>query len=59
MEEKRNAYRALVSKLEGTTPFRTCQPTPQDNIKWMLKKQSSSAWTGLISVRIGTSGGLL
>jgi hypothetical protein len=28
-------------------------------IKWMLKKQEVRVWTGLIWLRIGTTGGLL
>ena len=28
-------------------------------LKWMLKKQDGKAWTGLLWLRIGTSGRLL
>jgi hypothetical protein len=30
-----------------------------DNIKWILQRQDGVVWTGLVWLRIATSGGLL
>jgi hypothetical protein len=52
MEEKRNAYRILVGKPEGKRPLGRPRRRWEDNIRMVV-------WTGLIWLRIGTSGGPL
>jgi hypothetical protein len=59
MGERRVAYRALVEKPEGKIPLGRPRLTWKDNIKMDLLKNRMVAWTGLIWLRIGTSGGLL
>jgi hypothetical protein len=44
----RNASRTLVGKPEG-----------RKILKWILRKYSGRVWTGLVWLRIGTSGWLL
>jgi hypothetical protein len=58
MGEKRIAYRLLVGKPEGKRPLG--RPTRRwvDNIKMDLR-YGGVIWTGLIWLRIGTSGGIL
>jgi hypothetical protein len=48
MVEKRTAYRILVGKPEGVWTV----------LKWILDRRDWVVWTGLIWLRIGTSGGL-
>jgi hypothetical protein len=58
--EKRNAYRILEGKPEGKRPLGTPRRRWEDNIKMDLReRQDGVVWTGLIWLRIGTSGGLL
>jgi hypothetical protein len=56
--EKRNAYRTLVGKPDGKRPLGRARRRCVDNIKMGLR-QNGVVWTGLIRLRIGTSGGLL
>jgi hypothetical protein len=49
MGEKRNAYRILVGKPQGTPRHRWVGNIKMDGV----------VWTGLIWLRIATSGGLL
>jgi hypothetical protein len=56
--EERNSYRILVGKPEGKRPLGIPRRRWADNIK-MDVRQDEMVWTGLISFRIGTSGGLL
>jgi hypothetical protein len=58
MGEMRNAYSILVGKSEGKRPLR--RPSVDWKVlKWMLGKLGGKVWTGLIWLRIETSGGLL
>jgi hypothetical protein len=59
MGERRVACRILVQKPEGKRPLGNTKHSSGDNIKMDLKKQSERAWTGLICLRVGTSGELL
>jgi hypothetical protein len=52
--EKRNAYRILMGMPEGKRPLGRPRRRWVDNIK-----MDGMMWTGLIWLRIGTSGGLL
>jgi hypothetical protein len=52
----RHAYRMLVGKPEGKRSL----GRPRSNIKMDLREREGVVvWTGLIWLRIGTSGGLL
>jgi hypothetical protein len=51
--EKRNAYRILVGKPEGKRPI------GRPRSRWVDSIQDGLLWTGLIRLRIRTSGGLL
>jgi hypothetical protein len=46
-----------LKRAEGNRPLGS-QARWEDNIKMILKKWAGNAWTGLIWLRIGTSGGL-
>jgi hypothetical protein len=56
--EKTNAYTILVGKPEGKRPLVRPRRRWVDTIKMDLR-QHWVVWTGLIWLRIGTSGGLL
>jgi hypothetical protein len=62
MVEKRNAYRLLVGKPEGTRPLQRHRCRWVDNIKrvffFFLEREDGVMWTGLVWLRIGTSGEL-
>jgi hypothetical protein len=58
MDEKRNACRILMGKPEGKKPLGRRRHRWVDNIKIDFR-QDRMVWTGLIWLRIGTSGGLL
>jgi hypothetical protein len=60
MGAKGQAYRVLVGKPEGKRLLGSPTLGWEDNIKTDLKKKKSGVeWTGLIWLRIGTSGRLL
>jgi hypothetical protein len=60
MGEKITAYRILVGKPEGKRPLGRPRRGWTDNIKIDLKRDKMGRYgTGLIWLRIGTSGGLL
>jgi hypothetical protein len=56
--ERRNADRILVGKPETKRPLGRFRRRWEDNIKMDIR-QDWVVWTGLIWLRIGTSGGLL
>jgi hypothetical protein len=58
MGAQRNAYRILVGKPEGKRPLGRPRCRWVDHIKMDLI-EDGVVWTGLIWLRIGTSGGLL
>jgi hypothetical protein len=57
--EKRNAYGILEKNPEGRRPLGRPRRRWVDNIKTNLRDRMGMVWTGLIRLRIGTSGGLL
>jgi hypothetical protein len=58
--EKRNAYRILVGTLREKRPLGRSRRRWVDNIKIDLREIGGGVvWTGLISLRIGGSSGLL
>jgi hypothetical protein len=59
MGEKRNAYRLLVGKPEGKRSLERPRRKWVDNIKIDLLEIGWAVWTGLVWLRIGTSGELL
>jgi hypothetical protein len=61
MGVKRNAYRILVGEPEGKRPLGRPRRRWVDNIEIDLRDigWDGMVWTGLIWLRIGTSGGLL
>jgi hypothetical protein len=56
--DKRGIYTVLVGKPEGKTSLGRPRDRLEDNIKLDLR-QEGMVWTGLIWLRIGTSGGIL
>jgi hypothetical protein len=54
--KKRNAYQILVGKPEGKTSPGRSRHRWEDNIKIDLTEIGWTIWTGLIWLRIGTSG---
>jgi hypothetical protein len=59
MTKKRNVNRILVGKPEGKKLLGKPIRMWEDNIKMNLREIGWLIWTGLIWLRIGTSGGLL
>jgi hypothetical protein len=59
MGEKRNAYRILLGKPQGKGPLGRSRRRWEDNIRMGLREIGGEVWTGLIWLRIGTSGGPL
>ena len=58
MGENRRAYKILEGKPEGRTPFGKPEYRLENNIKMDLQ-EIKWGWSGLIWLRVGTSGGLL
>jgi hypothetical protein len=54
-----NLYKVLEGKPEGKRPLGGLGTDGRIILKWILKKQDRRMWTGLIWLRIGTSGMLL
>jgi hypothetical protein len=59
MNGKKHAYRLLVGKPEGMRPLGRTRRKRVDNIKKVLGEIGWGVWTGLVWLRIGTSGELL
>jgi hypothetical protein len=59
MEEKRNAYSALVWKLVGKRPLGKPRHGWRIALKRILKKHVERTWTGFFWPTIGTTGWLL
>jgi hypothetical protein len=59
MGEKRTAYMVSVGKPEGKDHWENRDISGKIILKWIIKKQDGVVWTGLIWLRIGTSGRLL
>jgi hypothetical protein len=56
MRQKRNAYRILVGKTEGTRPVERPRHSWMDNMKMDLRKIGWMIWTELIRLRTGKQG---
>jgi hypothetical protein len=57
MEAKRNVYRILMGKPEAKRLLGRSRRKCVDNIKMdLIEKYDEMVWTGLIRLRIGTSG---
>jgi hypothetical protein len=61
MGEKRSAYRIFVGKPEGKRPLGRPRRRWVDNIKTDLREigWDGMVWSGLVWLRVGTSGGYL
>jgi hypothetical protein len=59
MGDVRNAYRILVGKPEEKIPRRRPRRRWEDNIRMDLSETGWEMWTGFVSRRAGTNGGLL
>jgi hypothetical protein len=59
MGEGRGAHRIFVGRPEGRKPLGRPRHRWEDNIKMDLQDVGWGGWTGMIWLRIGTSGGLL
>jgi hypothetical protein len=58
--EMRDAYKVLVGNLGGNRPFGRHRRRWEDSVKIDLQEEGwGEEWTGLIWLRIGTTGGLL
>jgi hypothetical protein len=53
-----NEYRILVGKPKGKRPLGRPRPQWRDNDKMKFREMEWGVWTGLIRLRIGTSGWL-
>jgi hypothetical protein len=59
MQAKRNAFKFLVGKPEGKRPLGRRRRKWKDNIKMDLREKGWGGMSGLIGLRIRTSGRLL
>jgi hypothetical protein len=57
MRDKRNAYRLFVGKPEGKDHYEDQDVGRWIILKWILEREDRVVWTGLVWLRIGTSGG--
>jgi hypothetical protein len=51
------AFRLMMGKPEGIGPLETPKRRCVIRLRWILKKQNMAVWTGLVWIRIETSGG--
>jgi hypothetical protein len=58
MGHVRNAYKILVGKSEGKTPYGRPRLNGRIILEWILGKYGGMVCTGCIWFRIGTSGGV-
>jgi hypothetical protein len=59
MGDKWNVYRLLVEKREGRKPLGKPERGRVDHDGWIMgREELRVVWTGLVWLRIGTSGGL-
>jgi hypothetical protein len=59
MGEMRNAFEILVRNLEGKNHLEDLGTDGRMIQEWILGKQGEKMWTGLIWIRLGTSGRFL
>jgi len=57
MGERRDSYRVLVGKYEGTGKLRRLRSRWEDNVKIDIQVVGCEGWTGLTWLRIRTGGG--
>jgi hypothetical protein len=54
-----NAYRVLTRNPEGNRTLKETVVGMRMLVRWILEKQDRVIWTGIIWLRIRTTGGLL
>jgi hypothetical protein len=59
MVKRIGTYRDFVGRREGRNHLKDPGTDGRISLKWICKKLDVGSWTGLIWLRIGTSGGLL
>jgi hypothetical protein len=59
MGKMRNAYKVCWGNLKGRDHLEDMGLDEKMILEWILEKQGGKGWTGVIWLRIGTSGGLL
>jgi len=59
MGERRDVYRVLVGKPEGKNHVEDPGVDGRIILRWIFRKWNVRVWTGLMWLRIGTSGGHL
>jgi hypothetical protein len=57
--QMRSAYRLLVGEPEGKRPLGRPRSGLEDDLEWILEKQSGKVWACFIWLRTGTGGRLL
>jgi hypothetical protein len=55
----RNSYNLFCRNTERKSPLRRTRHRWKGTLKWILKEQGGSVWTGFVWLSIGTSGGHL
>jgi len=59
MGEMRNSYKILIGIPEEKRPLGRHSRRSEDDLRMDLREYGGKVWIGFISLRIGTSGGLL